>query len=521
MLNSSAFGHSGRIWVKGWKTDDTGSLTNPSIIIPWANSSLITFPDSEDIVYDVDVNLTLSSNTEFTNKYIYIEMFWEVTTAGSDATAGLKIEETQNSCLDIPNNSGLATYIIMDLLSGSGITTGSITWNKTPITVSYNDTKCFDAIKEICGITGQDFYIDTGSRLQVFDRSANSTGITYRTGSNILSYKKNEDITSVKSDIFIKGAAESYLPWDGDYWTEHSGSGWNLTSGSDFKEAWTSTLVPTTIVGSKCVLGQNHTNYWLIFEHNIIPKINLIDDEFTRLNFWGRIGGLSTFTTRKVRLKKDSINYFEVSLKDPNAGQASDWTLMTYDLGAKNVTGSFHSGEWRQYGNLNWKDIQNIEFYCQGNNVGMLLYIDGLYFGPIRWTGSVSDPGTSGSFGYRPYTEISDYLHSNTECQLRAQEVMSGSNSPIKQIVILTTGSESLIPGYTAIVDIPSEGINTTFDMLEIQHMYDVRSGFLTELQLTDQKYIRDLSKLKSYGVQLWGDRQDISKALLSIKVIK
>jgi len=523
-INASAFAHSGKMYAQLYVVDDTGSMTNPVALSSWYGGTTIDFPSTENFVVDDTISINLPYFA-VENKYIYLQMVWKVTTAGADATAGLKVEYAQNSFLNIPNDTGLATNVVVDILSGSGINTGSnFPWNDTPITQSYNKKKAFDAIREIDDIVNWDSIVDVTGSLQAWTRRTHTNNGLLQTGSNILKFSHMKDVDAVANNIRVYGAQESKIPSDGDYWTEYlSGSeeGWSLVSGS-LTEGKSVAALPARI-GSKYLSGSTDdaVSKWLIFRHVISPSLDLSNNETAKLLFYTAGGTIwsDAASIHQVRLKRsgsDEKNYFYAQLKALTGD--TTWTENSYDLGNKNVTGSVQPGDWVKEGNMNWADVNYIEFYLwyTGVTAGPTFYVDGLYFGPTRWSGSAINATSTGSYGNRPYIEESDYFHSNDECQSRADYLLARMKDPPNQYQILTTGSEGINPGDRIYLLLPSEGVSsqTYYDIIELTHTFTAPDGFVTELMLSDAEKIRDVTLLKSYGVLRSYGKKDVDDAL-------
>jgi hypothetical protein len=523
LFNTGSFAQGGKIWSKLWAVDDTGSLTNAVNITAWTASNTINFPAYSGSPQDATITFSPTLDVP-AGKYIYVENLWEVTTAGTNAAAGFHVEMSRDSYFDIPNDYALATNIIIDLLSGSGLATGSVVWNGTPLTVSYKDKPRFEAIKEINNIIGQDSYTDSAQLYNSLVRQSLTNGGLLQTGSNIYEFTRNYDVPPVKNYVMVKGAAETMVPWDGDYWTEYSGSGWYIKSGSLTE----STVVAgtTPVYGRKYLRGDaDQINDWLIFGHEI-PNFVWGDEDSPKLKFscTGDAGYAGLDSLVKVRMKSSQTNYDDFFEKDFTTDYSSTgWVDFAFDLGEENTTGSVRSGEWVRHGSIFWSGVKFVEFFCYNTSaLTRKFYVDGLRLDPIRWTGSASDAGSSGSFGYRPYKEISDYFHSHDECLNRAVEILSGSTNPVNQLTIVTTGSEGLTQGYRIQVNIPSEGISNQYlDVIEMTHRFNPTDGYKTELQLSDQKYIRDVSQLKNYGVENAVSKRLIDDALRGKKIFK
>lgn len=524
LINSGSSAHSGYIVAKLRFVDDTGSLANPTALTGWATGSTIDFPAFPNYVLNDIIYLTATRNCP--TKFIELEMLWKCTVSGSDTDAGLQIEMSQGSFLKIPNDNGLATNVVNDILSGSGISTGSVPWDDTPLTHSYYNEPAFNALRDIADIVSWDTKTDVNGLWQAWTRRSNTAGGTLQTGSNIIKFSRVKDVDNVKNNVSVRGAPEALFPYDGDWWTESSGSGWTLVSGS-LTEGKNVSALPS-VVGARYISGSSNdiVSKWLIIRHTIDPSLNLTNNENITLAFWTAGGTIWTNvdSIHQVRLKRDATderNYFYAQLKTLTGG--TTWTDNSFELGFGNVTGSSQAGDWTKIGNMNWQDIRCIEFYLwyTGITAGPTFYIDGLRFENLRFTGSAIDATSTGSYGNRPYEEISDYFHSYKECQDRAEEILSLGKYPMNQFTVLTTGSEAINGGDRIYLLLPSEGVTpaTYYDVLEVNHMVSSQEGFVTNLTLGDRVEIRDVAQLQSYGIQRAYSKKDINDALKGKKV--
>lgn len=514
VINASAYAHSGKMYAQLYIVDDTGSMTNPVALSSWYGGTTIDFPAGGNFA----VNDTILINLPYfavENKYLYLQMVWKVTTSGSHADAGVKVEFSQNTFVNVPSDLGLTTNVIIDILSGSGISTGSLPWDDTPISPTYNKKKAFDAIREISDIVNWDFNVDTSGLLQAWTRRTHTNDGLLQTGSNIFKFSHMKDVGTVANDITVFGALESAIPADGDAWTEFSGTGWQTISGSLTESLGVGDVCPISPkVGSK-ILSADFDSGFLLFGHPISPVQNV---EGAELHFYMAyvFDGPGNIAIKQIRLKgsSGSDEYFYADIKDK--GGLNTWSAdNVYALSSTNITGSAAGGDWIKKGSPTW-NIGYVEFFLEAGVDVSNIYLDGLKIGPLRWSGSASDATSTGSYGLRPYTEQCDDLHSNGECLSRATYLLARLKDPPNQYQVLTSGSEGINPGDRIQLFLPCEGMGeeTYYDVIELQHTFDAPDGFITELMLSDSQYIRDVTLLKEYGVLRAYGSKDIDVAL-------
>ena len=504
----SGSAHTGHVLASLYSVDDTGSLSNRLYLSDWTSGSSIDFSTTPMCIDTINI----TPYDSISGKYVYLELLWSVDVGGSAADAGLQLEWGSKSFLNIPNNDGWATSIVRDLLSGSGIVTGSIVVNTTALSPSYVNKTAFSAIKEICDIIQSDFRVNPSGQLDLWARQSRTiTGSLLKTGSNIFSIEKIEDGTNVKNIIAVYGAAESFIPSDGDRWTEFDPSGWVALTGSIIEPTGSSpddNLFPA--VGSRYLgawSGSGADAGRFQIQHLISPAIDFLTSESPTLEFYLSIGYARLLSDlAHVRLKRTSGggDYFEATATAPTS--AANWTLNSFALGESNVTGSDRSGQWRRIGSINWSDIRYVDIeggIATPDNGCPTVRLDWFHFKGIRWSGSYRDETSIGDYGTGSYSEVSNYFHSDGECQNRATELGLKWKDPVIQYKVLTTGSTHLLPGYVTQLQLPTEGINNpnNCDILEVTHQFTAPDGFQTDVTLGDSIYVRDISELMDYGV--------------------
>jgi hypothetical protein len=568
--------HTGFTWVRAWGFDDTGSMSNGELLSEWVcnagtqsqvatGSEVLFVAGQNNIAYDT---ILLPFTVQPSSQYIYFEMLWQIITPPSDEYAGL-IMDMANSFWGIPTNEGIATNVLGDLISSTTtpmteITPGNLyeagIYNSTPITINYDNDSIFDCIKAVCDTINYDFFISPDSKLYVYPRQTNFTSTFLQEGVNILKYNREQDLGNVKNYIWIRGAPENLLPEDGDLWTETSGTGWSgIGTGSGVTDVYDYLNFPVqysvgSIIGRYSAFFKPHTDpdtgyddvlpdgsCVLLFNHEISPPIEIRSGESGSLNFYACASYAGTYPIENyvVRLKNskyDYDNYFQANINVSNVDGWQNDSLHNISMGEQyqkdKVGGTWDEPVFTKFGNPQWKSIKYIEFYFHynpGNSIPPYpgFMIDGLNFSKIRFSGSAMDQASINKYGFRYYEETSDDYHSDAECLARANRYLYTKKYPINQVTIVTTGSESIDAGDRIKVHAPSDGLTGSdgtgawFDVIELTHMLSPTEGYITELQLSDQKYVRSISELKNYGVQRYYDKLDSTNALKGLRITK
>ena len=398
----------------------------------------------------------------------------------------------------------------------------------TPYTIVSDNQNVFSLLKEISDFDVKDFYIDINKILHWFSRQSQTGSEVFTTGSNILKYTIDKDISYVKNDIYVFGMRDSSftgsdIPPDHDSWTENDTSGWtaHVVSGSGESDLTVTSSTDSPSTGSYFI---ETDNYWLgngdestVWLKKTLPNTILLTNDDI-IHFYQRRGyGLGDYAWTDVtwvRIQTDDDNYFECKLEGMVGQTETEPPVLerTLSVGPRyegeSITGSKYtttgSYKWTAVGNPDWFNINSVKFIYKmdaGADTYASAGVDGFYFG-TRFQATRSDTSSQNSYGYRPYIEINKKLNSNQYCQNRADTLLSQLKDPITQIRLTVTGSPGLQVGKRYKVTIGSENIDKYFELIDLTHIFDGR-GFVTECILTDKKEIRTPIPTIDYPTQV------------------
>jgi hypothetical protein len=510
-VNASDYGHVGRLWARSFiDPDGTVALT------PWTSGSTITFPDDANYVVTETIDLTPYASVRPNGQPLLVQLIWEVTSYGSDATAGLALEMA-SALFSVPDDKSLPKNIIGDLLSGSSISMGACPFVDVALTRTFNKKSRFDCIKEVANVVGIDTYM-YADFLQAILRGSNTHSGIISTGS-LVTFKHIRDSGKLCNSATVFGAGETTVPSNPDLWTEYPSSGWQVTSGS-ITEGWYPTSpLPYARVGTR-VLGAFADGANWITVGRPFDRV----DENSKLNFWMCCNpGGGVFFTKDIKLMETSgsENYFVAFIKATGTGGGfPQFQLNTYELGSDNVSGSTTSGDWFKHGEPSWDNIKYIEFACCTDLPNLSYVFDAVYFSGIKWSGSARDAGSISAYGLHEQQEISDFYHSDEQCVDRAQEIVDVGKGLVDQYILTISGDATYDAGELVGIQLPCEGVPTTsyLTALEVEHIISVDAGFQTVLTLGSGSTIRDPSLLNNFGLTASYWARDIKNAASGLK---
>lgn len=381
-----------------------------------------------------------------------------------------------------------ASVIVTEWANDLGLGTGDITADTNQPDIEVRTKTYFDLMRQISDywIDGanqikKDFYVDIDFDLVWKVRPLRSAGVeTFTVGKNIEGYSVAQKVEPVKNEITIYGSADKPLPLDKDTWTE-SLTDWTASVGSLVLDA------VTFQVGAKSIRAWDNAGGIATFKRDI-PRTTIRD--INKLFFWS-IATPHMPTTLKVRLHApDNANYFHADFTTGGA-----WTFNEFDLGAEHeyhATGN-PNGTWTLQGSPNWWDIEFIEFYADyAPNSNAFVFIDGLWFFPKRWSNTASDAGSQTSYGQRDLEITDDKLHSDTECQRRAETLEFTLKNHPTQITLLTKGNTNVLIGDRLSMTIPAENISAVnYDIFSVEHSFYPQPGWQTRAVMVNSVNIR------------------------------
>ena len=413
-----------------------------------------------------------------------------------------------------------ASSIVTEWANDLGLGTSEIESDTSTVTMEVRNESYFSLLQKISDYwvsadtqIKKDFYVDINNNLVWKSRPIRSSNVeTLTLGENILAYDVTRDITSVKNSITVYGATEMLNPSDGDAWTE-STDGWILDHGENF-------FATTDHVKA----GSYHIRVTGTGDGDIRAVIRravsgLLPFTFTTLHFWFYSSG-SDINSKKVRLwAPDSNNYFEADIKYDVASGYGNWDENEISLGPSEEAINPY-GPWSKIGNPSWFNIQYIQFYVSWSTTEFF-GLDGLFFGKGRYYKTVEDATSKTNYGTRQYVMIDDALHSNSECQKRAETLLYQLKDPVTRIDVTVVGNTNIKIGDRLSLTIPAENIsNASYDVVAVEHFFSKDQGFITTASMVNTAERRELPA-KNIHEHLILKYRDLNKVAKGLQIIK
>jgi len=387
-----------------------------------------------------------------------------------------------------------ASTIVTEWANDLGIFgAGDITADATAVTLEVRTKNYFDLLQGISDYwfnagnqIKKDFLVDVDGHLHWKTRPIRVAGVeTLTVGDNIINYAVNRDIDAVKNDITVYGAAENFLPVDKDSYTEAL-AGWTATSGA-------LTLQATPFgVGAWYIRCNNAGGNIVDFEYDL-PHITIRD--INKVCFWEWVAAFGAGTGYVDLFAPDNANYFRAS-----APKAGAWTFRERSLGPSQV---YHvdenpNGIWTEVGTPNWWDIEKIRFYADFGGVGQSMFVDLMYFHPVRWTDNATDAASIVSYDQRDLEITDNNLHSDSDCQKRGEALLYQMKDAPTQITVTVPGNTNILVGDRLSMTIPAENISAAnYDVITVEHSI-ASNGFTTKAVMVDSGNIRQPIALTS-----------------------
>jgi len=386
-----------------------------------------------------------------------------------------------------------ASVIVTEWANDLSLGTGDITADTNQPDIEVRTKSYFELLRFISDywIDGanqikKDFYVDIDNDLVWKTRPfrSGSSVETFTVGKNIIHYNVTQKVEQVKNDIVVYGEATKPLPSNKDNYTEPASSpppGWSASSGTVDRD----NTAPQ--VGTYSVRGDDNGTQTSTFKYDL-PRITIRD--INRLLFWHRIN-VAAPVTKVVRLHApDNANYFEATMVGGVGAYAFD--DLSLGPGAVYHATENPNGTWIVTGSPNWWDIEFIEFSVVWPNPNRTVDIDGLWFYPDRWSGTATDAGSITSYGQRDLEITDDKLHSDSECQQRAETVLFQRKDHPTQIDLTVLGNTNVLIGDRLSMTIPAEGISAVnFDVISVEHSFSSQ-GFITKAVMVNSANIRE-----------------------------
>jgi len=349
----------------------------------------------------------------------------------------------------------------------------------TYIDLKYSNKQVFDILKDIAdssdqsGVIGFDFRVAPDGKFEFFLKNSKSNSVDLSESIEQSNYSK--DISRVRNKITVYGAATKSTPLDKDAWTEIlSPPAGNWTAfGDGVTVAQDSTVKAIGTSSIKCHIVNNAYGA-IIFTFNAGYEVNA--------NLYPK---LALFTLIPTFSREGAITLFDINGKQMTQDQAftgkTAWGSKSVDVGEANaanwVPGIEQSG-------FDWTQIKKVEISCLVNE-GMTsgsgdYWIDGLYFGGMKYSAVEEDNASQVAYALREYVETEASLASDNECDLRAKALLAYYKDPAISLTIISTvidyGTTPILGGDKVHVTLPNENVDDDFRVDYVEYQVDTKS---------------------------------------------
>jgi len=344
--------------------------------------------------------------------------------------------------------------------------------------LKYTDSPVWDILTYIAGsadkagVIGYDFRVAPDGKFEFFPKNSKAVLDIFGEKIEVSEYRK--DISRIRNKIRVYGIADKSVPLNKDDWTEE------LTPADG---VWTA-------VGTGAVVALDATNK---VRGQVSVKTNInnqpigVGCKFTLnsgkevdanlypiLSFWSVIE--NTFNGHGMLTLRDITG--KMASRLISAG-TTDWAETQATAGASSES------SWKSVAaGFDWTQIKSIQifYYFPGAVTPPLptasgtFWVDGLYFGGRRYSAVREDGASQTAYGLRELGETDEELWSDNECDLRAKALLAYLKSPAIYLTIRSAvidyGTNPPLPGDTAHVLLPNEGVDSNFRIESVE--YDV-----------------------------------------------
>ena len=153
-------------------------------------------------------------------------------------------------------------------------------------------------------------------------------------------------------------------------------------------------------------------------------------------------------------------------------------------------------------GNVKWRDIQKIIFHFKDYYQPFTAYLDGVHFSGTRYNKTVEDATSQSNYGLKTKIEIDDSLCSLTDCQLKAESLLSFLKDPVETLELTLQGKYlALKPGWQVPVSISQLNINDLFRIINFTHYVDESQNWKINVTLKNEPVYIDKIFRKLFNI--------------------
>jgi hypothetical protein len=362
--------------------------------------------------------------------------------------------------------------------------------------LEYQDTPVIDILQYVAesadkaGVIGYDFRVAPDGKFEFFPRNSKASSVSL--SEKIEQSEYGRDIHRVRNRVTVYGVADKSVPLDKDAWTESltpSDGTWTSTSGTVSFD----TTMKVKGLGSIKTAAENLCYGGCLFTLDAGKEVDAT--KYPVLNLW---------LTRESAFNGNvTITLFDIA--DRTAGHEftvgyDKWFQTQVQAGANGAD------VWQVESGFDWTQIKKVRVVCwfDGSGTGGF-WVDGLFLGGRRYSTMQEDAGSQSSYGLRELVEVDEELWSNAECTSRAQALLASLKNSAEQLTLRSTvidhGTTPPLAGDTMHIELPNEGVNGDFRILNVEYHVDAKTQTLeTALELgREQPLLADyVFKLKS-----------------------
>jgi len=339
-----------------------------------------------------------------------------------------------------------ASTIVTALATDLGLGAGDIVADATAETIEVHTERYFDLLRRVSDYWAnagtqvkKDFYVDVDNDLVWKARPFRTVGVeTLTQGDNIIRYNVVRDQNAVYNNIKVYGAAER--PWSGSV----SKDGWTEAT-TDWTTDGTLTANAVTVyMGTNSLRNEQNASADSVFSRTNLGSVDLsgtYKKDFNKMVLATRFdcaGAGTTFVRLWAQLETSGGNHFRklYSFRE----NEDQWLVIEMCTG--------DDADWAETGSPDWTDINDVELafdFSAAMGFQWFHFIDMFYFTGARYEGSAS----SGSAD-RDLEVIYENLHSDGDCDKRAETLLYQKASIPIQIEITTPGNPNILHDHSS-----------------------------------------------------------------------